>query len=64
MKQVPSALQAQSGARGPSRVTTKPCEPCGHDTLHIGNVCNDCKRGGVPTGALWSEGHSIRGRRK
>jgi hypothetical protein len=53
VKQVPSALQAQSGARGPSRVTRKPCLHCATDTLHISNVCHECDRGGIQAGDVF-----------
>ena len=64
MKHVPTALRAETGARGPSSWSVKHCETCAEDTHHQGNRCIHCKSGGVPTGPLWEQKHSIRGRRK
>jgi hypothetical protein len=66
VKDIPSALRAQSGARGPSRFAMRYCpsEQCKEETHHEGFKCVQCKRVHVPSGPLWGEQHSIRGRRK
>jgi hypothetical protein len=64
MKTIPSMLREESGARGISGWHRQDCTGCGQtDALYRLGRCISCGTS-VPTGPLWEQEHSIRGRRK